>query len=287
MKLNFFAWLFASAFLALAAGVLLLHLPGDTPPAWVFGPSERPQSWPDYSASGPGFRIPAGSDGPSIAYGHELIARTFANIGPEVPDRAMRFAGNNLACQSCHLDAGTSRAGLPLVGVFSTYPKFSERARRVISLAERVNECMERSMNGRPLRDDSREMTAFLAYLRYVGDVPAAPAQPPPEAPPLAPDAARGAMVFSTVCAACHQQDGLGLRRGSVGDADGYAFPPLWGPDSFNDGAGMDRYPRIVPFVRSNMPRGVDPLHPQLTLQQAWDVSAYVIAQPRPHYQAR
>ena len=56
---------------------------------------------------------------------------------------------------------------------------------------------------------------------------------------------------------------------------------------SYNDGAGMDHYERIVGFVRRNMPRGVDPLHPQLTLQQAWDVSAYVIAQPRPHYQAR
>lgn len=287
MKLNFFAWLFGSAFLAVAAGVLLLHLPPDTPPASLFGPSERPRTWPDYSASGPGFRIPAGDDGPIIAYGHELITRTFANIGPEAPDRALRFAGNNLACQSCHLDAGTSRTGLPLVGVFSTYPKFSERDRRVISLAERVNECMERSMNGRALPDDSRQMTAFLAYLRYVGDVPAAPAPAPPEAPPLAPDAARGATVFATVCAACHQQNGLGLRRGSVGDVAGYAFPPLWGPDSFNDGAGMDRYPRIVPFVRLNMPRGVDPQHPQLSLQQAWDVSAYVIAQPRPRYGGR
>jgi thiosulfate dehydrogenase len=70
---------------------------------------------------------------------------------------------------------------------------------------------------------------------------------------------------------------------GSLNDARGYLFPPLWGPDSYNDGAGMDHYPRIVGFVRRNMPRGVDPLHPQLTLQQAWDVAAYVLAMPRPH----
>ena len=65
--------------------------------------------------------------------------------------------------------------------------------------------------------------------------------------------------MFATVCAVCHQANGLGQRMGSLGDARGYVFPPLWGPDSFNDGAGMDRYQNIVGFVRRNMPRGVDP----------------------------
>ena len=282
-RIGFFALAFAAACIAIAAVGLMLHETKPLPPS-DFASDRPPTTWPDYSPDGPGFKVPAGSDGPMIAYGHELIARTFANIGPEVPDRAMRFAGNNLTCQNCHLDAGTNRYAMPLVGVFKAYPKYSTRDKRVISLGERVNECMERSMNGRPLPDDSREMKALLAFMRYVGDVPPAPALPAPETPPLAPDAGRGAVVFATVCAACHQANGLGLRRGSVGDADGYAFPPLWGPDSFNDGAGMDRYQRIVNFVRFNMPRGVDPRHPQLGLQQAWDVSAYVIAQPRPRY---
>jgi thiosulfate dehydrogenase len=88
--------------------------------------------------------------------------------------------------------------------------------------------------------------------------------------------------VPATVCAACHQPDGLGRRVGSRDDVRGYAFPPLWGPDSFNDAAGMNQYHNIVEFVRLNMPRGVDPRHPQLTLQQAWDVAAYVISMPRP-----
>jgi thiosulfate dehydrogenase len=283
MKFTTFAWPFAIVCTTIGAAVLLLHEPA--PPANTgFASAEPPRTWPDYSLSGAGFRVPAGDDGPLIAYGYELIVRTFANIGPEVPDRAMRFAGNNLTCQNCHLDAGTNRYAMPLVGIFKTYPKYSTRDKRVISLSERLNECMTRSMNGRPLPDESREMKALLAFVRYVGDAPAAPAPAAPEAPPLAPDASRGSDVFATVCAACHQENGLGKRRGSVGDADGYVFPPLWGPDSFNDGAGMDHYERIVGFVRRNMPRGVDPLHPQLTLQQVWDVSAYVIAQPRPHY---
>lgn len=286
MKFTTFAWPFAVVCTTIAAAALLLRVP--QPPADIgFASAEPPTTWPDYSADGAGFKVPAGDQGPLIAYGYELITRTFANIGPAVEDRAMRFAGNNLTCQNCHLDAGTNRYAMPLVGVFKTYPTYSMRDKRVISLSERLNECMTRSMNGRPLPDDSREMKALLAFVRYVGDAPAAPAQPGPEPPPLPPDASRGAEVFVTVCAACHQHNGLGKRAGSVNDAGGYVFPPLWGPDSYNDGAGMDRYQRIVGFVRRNMPRGVDPLHPQLTLQQAWDVSAYVIAQPRPHYQAR
>lgn len=283
MKFTTFAWPFAIVCVTIVAAVLLLRDP--PPPADAgFGPAEPPRTWPDYSAGGAGFKVPAGDNGPLIAYGYELITRTFANIGPEVEERAMRFAGNNLTCQNCHLDAGTNRYAMPLVGIFRTYPKYSTRDRRVISLAERLNECMVRSMNGRPLPDESREMRALLAFVRYIGDAPPAPAQSAPEAPPLPPDTSRGAEVFVTVCAACHQPDGLGRRAGSANDADGYVFPPLWGPDSFNDGAGMDRYQRIVGFVRRNMPRGIDPLHPQLTSQQAWDVSAYVIAQPRPRY---
>ena len=283
MKPGTFALAFGTACVAIAAVGLLLREPKPLPPS-DFAPDRPPTTWPDFSQAGTGFRTPAGDDGPLIAFGYELITRTFANIGPEVPNHALRFAGNNLTCQNCHLDAGTNRHGLPLVGVFKTYPKFSERDQRVVSLSERLNECMTRSMNGRDLPEDSREMAGLLAFLRYVGDPPPAPPPPPAEAPPLAADATRGAEVFATVCAACHQQNGLGLRRGSRNDADGYVFPPLWGPDSYNDGAGMDRYQRIVTFVRHNMPRGVDPRHPQLSLQQAWDVSAYVIAQPRPHY---
>jgi thiosulfate dehydrogenase len=280
MKLNVFAVAFILACAAMAAVALVSHdmeppRPGDSAAALP------PRAWPDYSVNGPGFTVPDATDGGLIAYGYELVARTFGAIGPEVSNPAMRFAGNNLACQNCHLDAGTSRTGLPLVGVSKIYPKFLARDQRVVSLPERLNECMTRSMNGRKLPDDSREMTALLAYMRFIGDPPAVSTQPAPPAP-LPPEPGRGAVVFTTVCAVCHQPDGLGKRMGSLGDARGYVFPPLWGPDSFNNGAGMDRYQNIVGFVRRNMPRGVDPRHPQLDLQQAWDVAAYVTSMPRP-----
>jgi thiosulfate dehydrogenase len=280
MKLDTFAAIFVALCAVVAVATLTLREPG-SPPSPDQGPTAAPRAWPDYSVNGPGFMVPDLPDGGVIAYGYELVARTYGAIGPEVADPAKRFAGNNLACQSCHLDGGTNRSGLPLVGVYKIYPKFLERDQRVVSLTERVDECMTRSMNGRKLPDESPEMVALLAYLRFIGDPPAI-TTPPAEAAPLAPDAGRGAEVFVTVCAACHQADGLGKRMGSASDGRGYVFPPLWGPDSFNDAAGMDQYRNLVGFVRRNMPRGVDPGHPQLTLQQAWDVAAYVRSKPRP-----
>ncbi|WP_395708624.1 c-type cytochrome [Reyranella sp.] len=278
--------LFALVFVAVcgliaATGIALRPAPPLAGPGSA--PRTPPTAWPDYRVGGAGFVTPAMPDGDLIAYGYRLIAETYAVIGPEVGDSALRFAGNNLACRNCHLDVGTNRAAMPLVGIVRTFPKFSDRDQRVISLVERINECMTRSMNGHRLPDESREMNGFLAFLRYIGEPEPLHAPPAPEAP-LPPDAARGAEVYTNVCAACHGPDGLGKRNGAVGDALGYTFPPLWGPDSFNDGAGMDRYVRIVGFVRRNMPRGVDPQHPVLSLQQAWDVSAYVIARPRPHH---
>jgi thiosulfate dehydrogenase len=224
---------------------------------------------------------PRTQDAGPIDYGRRLVTQTFAEIGPEVAVPARRFTGNNLACQSCHLDGGTNPTALPLAGAYKTYPKFHERDGRIISVVERVNECMTRSMNGRPLPDGSREMTALLAYLRSIANGPAT-RTPAAEAAPLPGDAVRGLQVFATVCAACHQSDGLGKRRGAPGDARGYEFPPLWGPDSFNAAAGMNDDRNIVGFVRRNMPRGTDPEHPQLSWQEAWDVAAYLRSQPRP-----
>src|SRR5205085_524283 len=202
---------FVAGFLAVCAAVAAITLGLHRPPSTAElagGPTSPPATWPDYSFNGPGFVTPAMADGEVIAYGYKLVSQTFALIGPEAPDAGKHFAGNNLACQNCHLDGGTNRAGLPLVGVFKTYPKFSSRSQRVISLAERIDECMTRSMNGRKLPVDSREAAAFLAYLRFIG-VPQAIQSDPAPAAAQPGDAGRGAQVFDRVCAACHQPDGL------------------------------------------------------------------------------
>ena len=50
----------------------------------------------------------------------------------------------------------------------------------------------------------------------------------------------------------CHGEDGEGLKR-----ADGeLVYPPLWGDDSFNIGAGMARTYTAAAFVKRNMPIG-------------------------------
>src|SRR6516162_7624361 len=93
----------------------------------------------------------------------------------------------------------------------------------------------------------------------------------------------RGRPIYVRVCTACHGVDGLGVRRSLPTDDLGYMMPPLWGPDSFNDGAGMMRLITAANFVHFNMPHGTDYLNPQLSVEDAWDVAAYLVSQPRPH----
>src|SRR5262249_45954454 len=159
-------------------------------------------------------------------------------------DSAKRFTGNNLACQNCHLQAGTQPYAMPLTGIWGQFPQYRGREGDVDTLEDRINGCMERSMNGRALPLGSREMKAFAAYMRWL-----APGRPGGAAgrgagtrrkkdPARAADPGRGAKVYADFYSSCHGGDVWGQRapRGA-----GYQFPPLWGPDSYNNGAGMTR----------------------------------------------
>jgi thiosulfate dehydrogenase len=218
-----------------------------------------------------------------VLYGEALIRRTYAIVGPHVADASLRYSGNNLACSSCHLDSGRQRYALSLIGVANAYPRNMARENAVQSLAQRINGCFERSMNGRALPEGSREMTAMLAYLRFLSD--AAPADMEGRGAPAvrllerAADPVRGAQVYTTHCAACHGADGRGALNA---DGNGYAYPPLWGPDSFNDGAGMHRIITAANFIRANMPFGTTYENPVLTEEEAYDVAAFINTQPRP-----
>jgi len=63
-----------------------------------------------------------------VRRGRDLVTATYAHIGPDVPDIANRYAGNNLACSNCHLQAGTKKFGLPLFGLFGEFPQYSARS---------------------------------------------------------------------------------------------------------------------------------------------------------------
>ncbi len=235
--------------------------------------------------------LPMDSFGKTVRAGRDLIVHTAATIGPDAADPAMRYAGNGLECGNCHLEGGTKKFGLPLVGVWGVFPQFIGRENEVRTLEERINGCMERSMNGRALPLDSTQMKAMLTYIRYISsDAPTGRgaegrATPPLPLPLLASDPKRGAQVFTATCAVCHQADGHGKRWGPEDSAQRhrYQFPPLWGPDSFNDGAGMGRPITAASFIHANMPNGTDYTHPALSVQDAFDVAVFIESQPRPH----
>jgi len=227
--------------------------------------------------------------GRTVRRGRDMTVDTPKLIGPEVADPARRFAGNNLACQSCHVSAGAAEFGLPFVGVYGDFPQYRGREGRVGTLEDRINGCMTRSMNGRALPVDGAEMRAFVSYIKFLSTgVPVGAATPGRGSgamplPDRAADPQRGAVVYAQNCSTCHGANGAGQRAGTPGDAGGYAFPPLWGEDSFNDGAGMARLIAAANFIHSNMPAGTTWQQPSLTVDDSWDVAAYVESQPRPH----
>ena len=232
--------------------------------------------------------LPRDAAGMQIREGRDLITATYAHIGPNVADPTKRHAGNNLACTNCHLQAGTKKFGLPLFGLFGQFPQYSARSGADISIEDRINSCMTRSMNGRAMADGAPEMRAIVAYIKFLSTgVPGReqlPGMGTGKMPELsrAADPKRGKTVYARVCVDCHGADGSGIRNGAPQDALGYMVPPLWGPDSFNDGAGMARLITFANFVHFNMPHGVDYLDARLTPAQSWDVAAYVVSQPRP-----
>jgi thiosulfate dehydrogenase len=225
---------------------------------------------------------------PAVAtedYGRRLLTETTDLLGPDHADPDRRYTGNRLQCASCHLDAGTEPGTLSLLETFGRYPRFSGRDGGEGDIKARINGCMTRSMNGRMLPEDSAEMIAMAAYVRALGeqyqamgesrravDEPGALAMPDRAADPVA-----GKAVYDERCATCHGTDGLGLPA-TTNLIDGYVFPPLWGPDSFNNGAGMHRVLTAARFIKARMPLG----QPDLTDDQAFDVAAYINVQPRP-----
>lgn len=243
------------------------------------------QTWPQPDAD----TLPAGAWKDTVIYGRKLFNETYSVVGPEVRDTGMRYSGNNLSCQSCHLRGGTQRFAIPMIGVYGLFPAYMGREDEVRTLEERIEGCMERSMNGRPLPLGGKEMKALVAYVQFLGTgIPVGKSLEGRGSPALpllmrAADPKRGAAVYAANCAACHQADGQGKRNGAAGDAKGYAYPPLWGPDSFNDGAGMHRLIASASFIRANMPLGTHADAPALSVADAWDVAAYINTQPRPH----
>ena len=226
---------------------------------------------------------------PAIAteeYGKRLLGQTSELLGPDVADPKMRYTSSRLSCGACHLGTGAEPGVLSLPDAFHHYPRFSARVGAPTTIEDRVNECMQRSMNGRPLPKNSPEMIAMAAYIRMLSDrqaasvsvkEPKAPEAAAFKTPARAADLDEGKRVLEKRCAACHGNDGAGLLA-AANPIHGYEFPPLWGSDSFNTGAGMHRVLTAARFIKARMPLGSH----DLTDGEAYDVAAYINAQPRP-----
>jgi thiosulfate dehydrogenase len=212
--------------------------------------------------------IPSGRDGDLIRYGRQLMTQTRKYAG--------KYVNAGMDCAACHIDAGTKAHGGSFLGIYATFPQWNKRAHRFIALQDRLQECFLYSMNGVAPPANSREIIAMTAYIAWLSrGAPVGAGFPNQGFLKLkaahAPDKAAGAKIYASQCSACHGADGTGNSAAN--------FPPLWGPKSFNDGAGMNT--KMASFVKANMPQNAPG---SLSDQQAVDVAAYVLSHPRPAF---
>ena len=189
------------------------------------------------------------------------------------------FVGNDLACSNCHMNAGADPMSAPIWATAVDFPIYRGKNKHVNTLAERLAGCFAYSMNGTPPPAQHKVMVALESYMRWLatgapsGAVQKARGYIALPMPAQTPDHDRGATVYATRCATCHGTDGAGLKQG-----ERVVFPPVWGPNSYNWGAGMQQIDKAAGFLKANMPLG----NPDLTEQEAWDVALYIDSHERP-----
>lgn len=233
---------------------------------------------PAEPAEAAAFVPPLAADAPADAYGDavRLGERLMVQTRAEAPD----YVGNGLACSNCHLDAGRKAGAAPLWAAFVNFPAFRKKNGEINSFQKRVQDCFLYSMNGTPPPYGSRELLAIESYAAFMarglpsGMSPPGRGFPKLAAPAVAASDERGAVVFATKCSACHGADGAGqVIEG------GPSYPPLWGPQSYNWGAGMATIDKAAAFIRANMPQGQEG---SLSVQEAWDVATFIDGKVRP-----
>lgn len=212
----------------------------------------------------------AGPMGVAIERGRAILTAT----GDSLPENV----GSKLRCSSCHLDAGMRKDGLLLAGAYGRYPQYRTRTGGVVTLEARINDCFERSLNGRAIDQSSSAMTDLVSYMWFISrGVPVdgkVSGQGIRKLSVTSGDTLRGQAIFAANCVSCHGNNGGGTNTA----------PPLWGPNSFNIGAAMARVQTSSGFIRYNMPfdrPGV------LTDQQATDVASYLSRRSRPDFHGK
>ena len=217
-----------------------------------------------------------------IRYGKNLIDSTSKYFGPH---GSVASITNGLNCQNCHRESGTKLYTNNFLAVATTYPKFRERSGRIESVEFRVNECLQRSLNGRSIDSLSKEMRAMVAYIKWTGKniTKGSKAEGAGSVEisflPRAANSIQGKSIYVAKCKTCHGENGEGIK--SI-DSAGYMYPPLWGDHSYAVSAGMYRLLRLASFIKNNMPLGATYAEPLVNDDEAWDVAAYINSQPHP-----
>ena len=216
---------------------------------------------------------------------------------------AKRFAGGTMSCNNCHPNGGQREMAMPLVGVSSVFPEYNKRAGRLFTLEDRIIGCFLRSINatgstrrgaavkheneltGATLSPQSDEVQSLATYIRWLSSngpavkglpwrgqntIPAAALIPVEKLRPK-----RGKQLFAEKCSACHADDGQGV---DIGDK---RAGPLWGTNSWNDGAGAARTQTLAGIIRYWMPY-LDPGN--LTDEEAQQIAAYITSRSRPAF---
>lgn len=216
--------------------------------------------------------IPEGPFGDVVRYGRDLYLDTQQLRG--------KYVANDMSCVNCHLDAGRRADSAPAWAAYPMYPAYRTKNAKINSMEDRIQGCFRYSMNGTPPPVGSKELTALVTYHYWMAT--GAPVGVPLEGrgypelpePKQKPDLRRGQQVYEAQCAICHGANGEGVK------VDGkVVFPPLWGENSYNWGAGMHRINTAAAFIHANMPLGKPK---SLSEQEAWDVAAFINSHERP-----
>lgn len=222
--------------------------------------------------------IPDDEFGEMVRYGRSLVLNTAYYMGPEGAVR--KNLGNKMNCTNCHLDAGTRPYGLNFFSTHARYPQYRARENRILTLAERVNNCIERPHNGIAIPLDSKEMIAIVSYMKWLSEnVPTGTRVKGDDGialvyPNRPADPAHGEQVYATNCASCHGKEGQGLYNL---DSTTYTYPPLWGAHSYEKGSSMHRVLKAARFIKANMPhKQASWDKPVLTDEEAIDVAAFI-----------
>jgi thiosulfate dehydrogenase len=182
-------------------------------------------------------------------------------------DSLPAHSGNGLRCVSCHLDNGTRGRAMPWTATLSRYPRYRSRPGYEETLERRINECIARSLAGKMLREDSREMRDMVAYIATLNG---RPRHDRVDTVKLAGNVTRGRQGYAASCARCHGGDGQGMPALNA--------PAVWGRGSYSIGAGMARQFTLATFLKHNMPYdGVD----TLSAERAADIAAFVLSKAR------